>query len=204
MGGREKHGWEMEQRMLRAPHGQGRERGEAAREAGEGHDSTPGPRGSRKDAEMRARSGLDLDGPGGTPLHPPGQHVRFRPRGHCPQFLPSALSGGLGPPPGQGPPPSSSITPASGAPCAEGRSEGMNGQRRERAPDQPLCARRARRRAQPKLSPPPLGQASPPVSSPRGPQRTGQAGPVRLHAHRLAHGGALLPGLLGRSVLSSE
>lgn len=118
---------------------------------------------------MWARSGLPgPDGPGGTPVHLPGQRVRCRPRGHCPQCLPSALSGA-------GTPTRARTTTASASPqhlglrCAEGRSEGMNRQRRGSGHvAQPLCARRAGAGTA-KLSPPPLGQASHPVSSPGRP-----------------------------------
>lgn len=105
--------------------GVGREEKQPER-PGEGHDSTPGPRGSREDAEMRARSGLDPDGPGGTPAAPawvvcPLQVLR--PLSPVPSLCPLR---GAGSPTRAGTTTASSITPAPGARCAEGRSERTN------------------------------------------------------------------------------
>ena len=124
----------MEQHVLGAPRGRvGREEKQPER-PGEGHDGTPGPRGSREDAEIRARSSLDPDGPGGTPAAPAWVVCPLqvpRPLSPVPSLCPLR---GLGAPPRQGPPQlPASIQRPGNVVLKDGVNERMNGQRGERA-----------------------------------------------------------------------
>lgn len=132
-----------------------------------------------------------------TPLGPPGLCVHRRSRGHCPRALTLPSPGGWKPHPGKDHHRVQHHDSAR-ARRAEGRSERTNRPRRGRTGGLPLCARRARHRAQPTLSPPPLGQASPAVSSPRGPQRAGREGPAHLHAYPRPGGGGPASWLVGQ------